>query len=83
MHGNEYFGDMLYLLNIWSTLLHRRHLGVPNCTRLFHGWTPHTQGAEAEVEKNRNMLLIPITDYGRMMAKSLTLCSPNLYPNPK
>ena len=46
------------------------HLGVPNCTRLFHGWTPHTQGAEAEVEKNRNMLLIPITDYGRMMAKS-------------
>ena len=47
------------------------HLGVPNCTRLFHGWTPHTQGAEAEVEKNRNMLLIPITDYGSMMAKYL------------
>ena len=59
------------------------HLGVPNCTRLFHGWTPHTQGAEVEAEKNRNMLLIPITDYGRMMAKSLTLCSPNLYPNLK
>ena len=51
-----------------------------NSIQLLQG---NEKGVRTDKKSSLRWYMVVVTDYGRMMAKSLILCSPNSYPKPK